>query len=136
MRVFLVLLCILALSHAAQFSSRASMYKFRPSNLGFSNCSTEGVTPEQVTTTVNFINAASGFYKNNVEQNIGYIKRNLDEKYEGRAKFTVLIHTEANVTNNFYVAASEDFILGLQNVNIINPAWSYLIVKQYVRPEF
>ena len=80
---------------------------------------------------INLINGASGFYKNDVENNIKYIKMNLDYLYGGANNFSVYIQTQAYVAYSWYVFSVSDWRLSLQNVNNINPSWSYLIVKQY-----
>lgn len=50
-------------------------------NLQFSNSTGPGVTDEMLKNYINIINAASAFYKDNVESNIRYIKQKLDALY-------------------------------------------------------
>ena len=86
---------------------------------------------------VNFINAASGFYKEDVAKNAQYIKLGLDRTYgDAEQNFFVFIQTEQNVRFSWYVWLTYEYVIaGLSNVNIVNPGWSYLIVKNFAPPE-
>jgi hypothetical protein len=142
MKVILVLLCALALSQAFKFEAAKSFLGLTPvakldaHNLGFSDYTGAGITPDQKTDIINLINGASGFYGADVEQNIKYIKSNLDKNYgTDTESFFVWIQTTANVRFSWYVWVFGGAIAGLNSgVNIINPGWSYLIVKNIAPP--
>lgn len=68
-------LCLVNTFKVAQFLTKTEASS--PSQLGFSNYTGSDVTPDQVKTIVNLINGASGFYKDDVQKNLAYIKDNL-----------------------------------------------------------
>ncbi len=134
MKTVLAFICILVLSQAAQLSSLNSYPVSKSTNLGFSNSTGKGVDPSIIPNIVNLINGASGFYKSDVAANIKYIKASLDYIYGNvsiNIHFVIYIQTEAYVTTSWSMEYVNDWWLTLQNVNIINPAWSYFILKMY-----
>lgn len=94
MKIIPIFVCIFVVSQAAQLRSITSFPVSKPNNLGFGNYTDVGVPPSFVADAVNIINGASGFYKNDVEANIKYIKTNLDRLYgDGITNFNVYIQT-------------------------------------------
>jgi hypothetical protein len=53
----------------------------KPQSLTFSDYIGAGVTDDMLDDIKNYINAASGFYKQDVGRNIAYIKDQLDRQY-------------------------------------------------------
>lgn len=81
---------------------------------------------EKVNTLINFINAASTFYRDDYKQNLLYIQKSMEAAYEDAGVFSLLI--QGNSTNS----RTDTFIFGYDNmasleagINMINPTWSY-----------
>lgn len=72
-RIFLALSVLLLVS-AFTLQQSPSSKPFSPSNLGFDNTIGPGFTKQMENHAKNLINAASGYYKDDVAQNIAYIK--------------------------------------------------------------
>ena len=137
MKTLLVVICVLALTQAFQFRPTDAFPVSKPNNLRFGNYTGQGVSSEMRSQIVNIINGASGFYKDDVAANIKYIKSNLDDLYgSGTANFFVYIQTDANIRFSWYVWLTSEYVIaGLEDVNVINPGWSYLIVKMFAPTE-
>lgn len=94
MKTLLVVICALALTQAFQLNTKDALPIAKPTNLRFGNYTGQGVSSEMLAQIVNIINGASGFYKDDVNANIKYIKSNLDQLYgSGTANFFVYIQT-------------------------------------------
>lgn len=76
------ILCLLVLSQTTQIANPPPLPNLfpssKPQSLTFSNYTGEGVSSEMFTGIIKFINAASGYYKSDVKNNILYIKTKLD----------------------------------------------------------
>jgi hypothetical protein len=81
MKTLLLVFCVLALTHTFtidQSTPKSQLLQGKPQGLTFSNYIGQGVTDDLLDDIVNYINAASGFYKQDVAQNAQYIKKKLD----------------------------------------------------------
>lgn len=140
MKSIVLVLCALALTQAfrmdapANFPGQTTVSK--PKSLTFTNYTGPGVTDDFLTDLVNFINAASGFYRDDVVKNLEYIKTKLDATYgDSEQNFFVYVQTQQNVRFSWYVWLTFEYVIaGLSDVNIVNPGWSYLVVKNFAPP--
>jgi len=85
MKTLILVLCALALTQAFRIDQipifAGQKLQAKPKGLTFSNYIGQGVSDKLLDDMVNFINAASGFYKDDVIKNAQYIKSKLDKTY-------------------------------------------------------
>lgn len=78
MKTFILFLVLLFTAYTFKLQQNCPLWNKaaldRPPNLGFSNYTDPSVSNDQLRTIINFINAAAGFYKDDVLANIKYIK--------------------------------------------------------------
>jgi hypothetical protein len=99
MKTLLLVLCALTLIQAFRIDQNpifgGQKLQAKPQGLTFSNYRGQGVSDDMFDGIVNFINAASGFYKEDVAKNAQYIKLGLDRTYgDAEQNFFVFIQTE------------------------------------------
>ena len=141
MKTLLIVLCALVLTQAFKIDQNpifeGQKLQAKPTGRTFSNYIGQGVTDDMLSDIVNFVNAASGFYKDDVAKNAQYIKSKLDKIYgDDEQNFFVFIQTEQNVDFSWYVWLTYEYVIaGLSDVNIVYPEWSYLIVKNFAPPQ-
>lgn len=85
MKIFLILLVLLFSAQAFKLQKTSTHWAKpivpRSPSLGFSNYTDPSVSDDQLRTIINFVKAASGFYKDDVLANIKYLKENLEKLY-------------------------------------------------------
>jgi hypothetical protein len=86
----------------------------------------------------NYINSASTFYRDDVEQNLRYIQVCMTAAYGGTTSYYgVVIQSNSTYSYTdaaFYNAGGENYATLAPGVNKISPTWSYLAYKLTAQP--
>jgi hypothetical protein len=105
---------------------------------GFGNRTGASFGAAQLSSLINFINSASTFYRDNVEQNLRYIQNQMTTAYGGSSNlYGVILQSNSTYTYTnlaVYTAnAGENYATLAPGVNNIYPKWSYLVYSIYVQ---
>jgi hypothetical protein len=110
-----------------------------PSGLqGFPNQTGSMFGAAELVSLKNYINSASTFYRDDVEQNMRYIQVCMTAAYGGTTSYYgVVIQSNSTYSyTNFaiYNAGGENYASLAPGVNKISPTWSYLAYKLTAQP--
>lgn len=118
----LALFLVSVLSVSIEPSDPLSKMTNTPSVGGFPNKISMGY--ERVNSLINFINAASVLYRDDLKQNILYIHASMTAAYENDGEFGIVIESDSTNTQSAadMFGSYASFAPG---INLINPSWSY-----------
>jgi len=68
-----------------------------PNNLGFSNQTGSGVSAEELSSFISFVNLASSFYSNDYRNSLSYISVQMTKKYGSTKNYTVFVQVSNSV---------------------------------------
>jgi hypothetical protein len=104
---------------------------------GFTNRTGSMFGTAQLNSFINFINSASTFYRDDVDQNLRYIQSQMTTAYGASSTYYgVVIQINSTYTYSNWIAynaGGENFATLASGINKISPTWSYLIYSVYVQ---
>lgn len=123
-------------------SSPGIQISFYPS-LGFSNQTGSCFGESELNSLIGFLSKASTLYRSDLKENLKYIQQNMDASFgTSNERYNVFIQNNPSSISSYLVYPSGqggcNYASLTFGINLVNPEWSYLVVKNYYSyvPEF